>query len=51
MTPRRLPLGEGRDTVRREVRSRSDGTSLVVQGLRLCAPHVGGPGFDPWSGN
>ena len=26
------------------------GTSLVVQGLRLCAPNAGGLGFNPWLG-
>ena len=25
------------------------GTSLVVQWVRLHAPKAGGPGFDPWS--
>lgn len=27
------------------------GTCLVVQGLRLCAPNTGGPGFDSCSGS
>ena len=26
-------------------------TSLVVQWLRLHTANVGGPGFNPWSGN
>ncbi|TEA24389.1 hypothetical protein DBR06_SOUSAS4410099, partial [Sousa chinensis] len=26
------------------------GTSLVVQCVRLHAPNVGGPGFNPWLG-
>ena len=32
-------------------KSWSIGTSLVVQWLRLHAPHAGGHGFDSWSGN
>ena len=31
------------------ISSRAEGTTLVVQGLRLCA--FRGRGFDPWSGN
>ena len=27
------------------------GTSLMVQWLKLHAPNAGGRGFDPWSGN
>ena len=27
-----------------------EGTSLAVQELRLLAPNVRGPGFNPWSG-
>ena len=29
----------------------ANGTSLVIQWLRLCALSAGGPGFDLWSGN
>ena len=31
------------------ISSRAEGTTLVVQGLRVCA--FRGRGFDPWSGN
>ena len=31
------------------ITSDSEGTSLVVQWLRLHAPNAGGLGFDPWS--
>ena len=31
--------------------SGDEGTSLVVQWLRLCDPNAGGPGFNLWSGN
>ena len=32
-------------------RVETTGTSLVVQGLRLCTPNAGGLEFNPWSGN
>ena len=31
------------------IKSDSEGTSLVVQWLRLHAPNAGALGFDPWS--
>ena len=36
---------------RKSIRKEAEGTSLVVQWLRLCAPNAGGRGFKPWSGN
>ena len=36
--------------VQAPLRKEAEGTSLVVQGPRLCTPNAGGPRFDLWSG-